>query len=97
MKDNVMMQAIDEKLALVAKIREQMADDVDNGVVSARTQECLHLAEQSFASAKLNLEGGKYNAVVYLYGRGSWNLGELMGRSAYERKEQLSNDSDCGE
>jgi len=79
-------EAIHVKMELLNRNREQMRSDMDSGVLSSRTVGCLHTAQESFKAAKLHLDQDKAADAMYLFSRGCWNMGEVMGRSAFEKE-----------
>ena len=82
----VLEDAIALKLAVWERSNSQMIHDIKAGLLSAQTQECMHIAHESFEAAKIKLSQDRFADAIYFFSRGSWKLGEVMGRAAYERK-----------
>lgn len=85
--EKALEEAIQAKLDILKRNREQMQADIKAGKLTPRTLECLHNAQESFDAAKLHMKQGKAADAIYLYSRGSWNMGEVMGRSFYEKQD----------
>jgi len=81
----LLKEAIAQKLALAEKIQKQMQPDVQKNLISTKTQGKIHLAIESFKAAGMNLTQNKFEDAIYLFSRGCSNIGETLGRSAYEK------------
>ncbi len=90
--EKALEDAIATKLALLERSRKQMQPDIKAGKLSTRTLECLHNAQESFNAAKMHMQQGKHADAMYLFSRGSWNMGEVLGRSFYEKQVNLPTD-----
>ena len=80
-------EAIEAKLTLWQVSNDQMRPDIEAGVLTAQTQECMHIAHESLEAAKIKLTQGRLADAVYLFSRGCWKMGEVIGRAAYEKVE----------
>jgi hypothetical protein len=93
--EKALEDAIDSQLGLLKRNRKLMEADIASGKLSARTLTCVHTAQESFKAARLHMQQNKHSDAVYLFNRGCWNMGEVMGRSFYEKQGLLSDSNEA--
>ena len=86
----IFKELLDEKDALIKKIKEQMGPDVTAGVLKAETTNKFVRAEEALQNAQARLESPDeklQSEIPYFFGRISWNLGEFMAMSRQNRAD----------
>ena len=81
-------ELVDEKVALVERMSEQMKGDVEAGVLHADTVKLIDMAGKNFTASIERIEEKTEKAdseALYFFGRGNWNLGEFQARAKIEK------------
>ena len=81
-------ELIEEKVALIDRMWEQMRNDVEEGILHDDTVKLIDMASKNFAAAieKLEVKSKKADGeALYFFGRGNWNLGEFQARAKIEK------------
>lgn len=77
--------ALKQKMALMKTIREQMTDDVENGVIKPKTINAFNMAQASFDAAIIHQS--KPEDSLHHYSRGCVNYGDFMARQKIDRSK----------